>query len=190
MTFHARWLAVMATVGVFALGTPEGISAQAATRPAVRDADTQNDKDKNKHKERGKNENKDKEHDREVASTPDQRMRFAGLDRNHDGVVTRREWRGDDRSFDVEDRNNDGVLSGRELRPQTTRHGPSPSRQVARPSQARPRTESDEVLFARRDRNHDGHVSRGEWPFSEDEFRRLDFNHDGVLSPYEYGVGR
>ena len=38
------------------------------------------------------------------------RMRFRGMDRNGDGVITRGEWRGNDRSFDVHDRNNDGVV--------------------------------------------------------------------------------
>ena len=44
-------------------------------------------------------------------------MRFKGMDTNRDGVITRREWRGNDRSFQNHDRNRDGVLSGREVRP-------------------------------------------------------------------------
>jgi Ca2+-binding EF-hand superfamily protein len=42
--------------------------------------------------------------------------RFAGMDRNGDGVITREEWRGSDQSFRVHDWNNDGVLSGDEVR--------------------------------------------------------------------------
>jgi hypothetical protein len=42
--------------------------------------------------------------------------RFRGIDRNGDGVVTRKEWRGNDRSFRNHDRNGDGVLSGDEIR--------------------------------------------------------------------------
>jgi hypothetical protein len=42
--------------------------------------------------------------------------RFHGMDRNGDGVVTRKEWRGNDRSFRIHDRNGDGVLSGDEIR--------------------------------------------------------------------------
>ena len=45
------------------------------------------------------------------------RIRHRGMDRNHDGVITRREWRGNDNSFDRHDRNGDGRLSGREVRP-------------------------------------------------------------------------
>ena len=43
-------------------------------------------------------------------------IRFRGMDRNRDGIVTRREWRGNDQSFRVHDRNSDGVLSGSELK--------------------------------------------------------------------------
>ena len=40
-------------------------------------------------------------------------MRFRGLDRNGDGVITRREWNGNDVSFRNHDWNGDGALSGR-----------------------------------------------------------------------------
>lgn len=43
-------------------------------------------------------------------------MRFAGLDRDNDGRITRDEWRGNDISFRNHDRNGDGVLSGSEVR--------------------------------------------------------------------------
>ena len=43
--------------------------------------------------------------------------RFRAMDRDGDGVITRAEWRGSDRSFDVHDWNRDGVLSGDEMRP-------------------------------------------------------------------------
>ena len=41
--------------------------------------------------------------------------RFGGLDRNGDGRISRDEWRGSERSFEVHDWNNDGVLSGDEV---------------------------------------------------------------------------
>jgi len=44
-------------------------------------------------------------------------MRFRGLDRDHNGRITRAEWRGNDVSFRVHDWNGDGVLSGNEVRP-------------------------------------------------------------------------
>jgi hypothetical protein len=49
-------------------------------------------------------------------------MRFRGLDTNHNGVITRREWRGNDTSFRVHDRNGDGILSGYEVRTGVRRH--------------------------------------------------------------------
>ena len=43
-------------------------------------------------------------------------IRFQGLDRNKDGVITRDEWNGNDRSFRNHDWNGDGRLSGDEVR--------------------------------------------------------------------------
>lgn len=43
-------------------------------------------------------------------------MRFRGMDRNHDGVITRDEWRGSRAEFDRLDRNHDGVLTPNEFR--------------------------------------------------------------------------
>ena len=39
-------------------------------------------------------------------------MRFQAMDANRDGVITREEWRGNDRSFRNHDWNGDGRLSG------------------------------------------------------------------------------
>src|SRR6185503_8874550 len=44
--------------------------------------------------------------------------RFRGMDRNNDGVITRREWQGTNAAFDNEDVNGDNRLSGDELRPE------------------------------------------------------------------------
>ena len=41
--------------------------------------------------------------------------RFDTLDRNDDGVISRREWNGDAATFDRLDRNDDGVISRREF---------------------------------------------------------------------------
>ena len=101
--------------------------------------------------------------------------------------MSRAEWNGDDRSFASHDWNRDGVLSGDEL--DRGRDAPDGGASPA-PPPPRPRTESDEVLFARRDVNRDNVVSRSEWVGTTSEFNRLDLNNDGVLSPYEYGVGR
>ena len=133
-------------------------------------------------------------------STDDAGTRFPGVDRDHDGVIRRAEWHGSDASFASHDWNRDGVLSGKEMIPGAVRPAPSASHRPAAaapaPSPAKARTtpphssapDPDGPVFARLDANHDGVLTRAEWP--DERFSRVDFNHDGVLSPYEYGVGR
>lgn len=100
--------------------------------------------------------------DREGSDRDD--MRFRGLDRNHDGRITRDEWRGDDRSFANQDWNGDGVLSGDEVR--------AGAQRTAR--------------FADLDRNNDGVIARNEWNGDPAAFNRLDTNRDGKLSRDEF----
>jgi hypothetical protein len=148
-----------------------------------------NGHDKNKHKDKDKDKAKPPKTATPSASQGwDQR--FHGLDSNHNNVVSRSEWNGDDRSFANHDWNRDGVLSGDELRAGATRPTSPQATRPASPQTPRPHTESDEVLFARMDANRDNSLSRGEWNGSASDFDRLDFNRDGVLSPYEFGVGR
>lgn len=92
-------------------------------------------------------------------------MRFRGMDRNNDGVISRSEWRGNDRSFRNQDWNNDGVLSGREVRANAVRTRNSRSSRV------------DAV-----DRNRDGAIDRSEWLGNRREFQRLDRNNDGYIT--------
>jgi len=104
------------------------------------------------------------------AGAQDRPMRYRGLDRNHDGRITRDEWRGSDRSFSVHDRNGDGVLTGREV------------------SDAMESEGYDD--FSDLDRNHDGRISMSEWDGTQADFHRLDENRDGWLVHGEYlGVG-
>lgn len=130
----------------------------------------------------------------EHAEHADERARFLGLDKNRNGIVSRAEWDGDDRSFAVHDWNRDGVLSGAELDPNARRPvtaTPRPTPPVTATPRPTPRrgNEPDEVLFARMDRNNDRRLTRDEWDGSAD-FDRLDANKDGWLSPYEFGIGR
>ena len=122
------------------------------------------------------------------ADHADERARFLGLDKNRNGVVSRAEWDGDDRSFAVHDWNRDGVLSGAELDPNARRPETATPRPAPRPA-PRAGNEPDEVLFARMDRNNDRRLTRDEWDGSAN-FDRLDANKDGWLSPYEFGIGR
>jgi len=115
---------------------------------------------------------------------------FQEMDDNHDGRISRREWRGNNESFRRHDWNHNGVLAGAELqrRAEPVIVGTAP-RSAPAPRTTSIRTERDEVLFARRDRNHDGRITRDEWGDTS-AFNRLDRKHDNVISPYEYGVGR
>jgi EF hand domain-containing protein len=123
-----------------------------------------------------------------------EKVRFQGLDRDNNGVITRVEWRGNDASFANRDWNHDGVLSGDEMKPGAIRPAarrPVLNRTTAASTTPTPRgsgTDPDGPVFARLDANHDGVLTRAEWP--DGRFSAVDFNHDGVLSPYEYGVGR
>lgn len=113
------------------------------------------------------------------------RMRFAEMDRNGDGRITRDEWRGSARSFAVHDWNNDGVLSGDEVR--------AGGRRAAR--QAEPEDFPEGRLemrdwtprnFTNLDHNRDGRITRDEWHYEMEAFRRADRNRDNVLSRSEF----
>src|SRR5688500_9887362 len=91
-----------------------------------------------------------------------QQMRFQGMDRNNDDVISRNEWRGNDQSFSNEDWNGDGVLSGEEVRPGVRRLGDILA------------SERNAARFRDLDNNHDGVVMRDEWRGDRKEFDRLD----------------
>jgi Ca2+-binding EF-hand superfamily protein len=102
--------------------------------------------------------------------------RFAQLDRNHNGVINRGEWRGETRSFDAVDRNGDNRITLDEYVNQAAdgygdNYGAGTNDMQAR--------------FARMDRNRDGVVSRSEWSDST-AFRTVDRNNDGVVTLREY----
>lgn len=100
--------------------------------------------------------------------------RYASMDRNHDGVVTRDEWRGSDQSFRQHDWNGDRMLSGDELRPGPGRP-PAPHF-----------TDWTERGFHLSDLNGDGRLSRGEWFYDSGTFSRIDLNRDGFVSHREF----
>lgn len=111
-------------------------------------------------------------------------MRFQGMDRNRDGVITRSEWRGSDNSFREHDWNGDGVLSGDEvrvgaLRPMNRNDDYTPSRPPAF-------YDWTQAGFDRVDRNRDGRITRNEWRYDSETFVRADQNRDNVLSRREF----
>jgi Ca2+-binding EF-hand superfamily protein len=112
-------------------------------------------------------------------------IRFAGMDRNNDGRITRAEWTGSDRSFAVHDWNGDGVLSGDEVRIGAARP------RVGEPTFDYPEREYQYDDWTARgftalDRNRDGRISRDEWHFDRETFRRADHNGDGAISRSEF----
>ncbi len=115
-------------------------------------------------------------------------MRFQGLDRNNDGVITRYEWRGDDRSFRNQDWNGDGELSGDEVRAGAQRQN-NWSQDWNRDG----RVDNFDAQIAQRyrgyDMNADNRVARSEWPGDGRLFIRLDTNRDGFLTIQEYTQG-
>jgi Ca2+-binding EF-hand superfamily protein len=118
---------------------------------------------------------------------PRSNIRFADMDRNGDGVITRAEWRGSARSFQVHDWNNDGVLSGDELRPGARRPAQATSRQDM--GSAYSDYEFDdwtEEGFAGLDHNRDNRITRDEWHFDQETFRRADHDRNGSISRAEF----
>jgi Ca2+-binding EF-hand superfamily protein len=121
-----------------------------------------------------------------AASAQRAEMRFRGMDRNNDGVITRDEWRGSAQSFRVHDWNRDGVLSGDEVNPSAR----EPTRPLDRDEYpgSRDTTFRDwtEPRFRDLDHNRDGRVTRDEWHFDIESFRRADYNGDGGLTLNEF----
>ena len=111
-------------------------------------------------------------------------IRFADMDSNSDGVITRREWRGSDRSFEVHDWNRDGILSGDEVRPGAQRRSEDRTRERAEPNQ--PYADWTANGFTALDHNRDGRISRDEWHFDLETFRRADHDGNGSLSRPEF----
>ena len=109
-----------------------------------------------------------------ISQNQKEQMRFQGLDRNKDGIITRNEWRGNDQSFSNEDWNGDGILSGDEVRPGARRLGDLLS------------SERSAARFRDLDRNNNGVIARNEWDDDRQAFDGLDANRNGVLSRDEF----
>ncbi len=111
-------------------------------------------------------------------------MRFQSMDANGDGVITRDEWRGNDRSFRNHDWNGDGKLSGDEVRPGGRRVPRWDDRDIA-DSIARD-DDWSEARFSSLDHDGNGRLSAKEWHGDPELFGRLDRNRDGSLTRAEF----
>jgi Ca2+-binding EF-hand superfamily protein len=122
-----------------------------------------------------------------AAQQPQRTIRFAAMDENRDGVISRQEWRGSAQSFRTHDWNGDGVLSGDEVRVGARRSNdprePDPFDSDQRDYQF---TDWTARGFTAVDHDRNGRVTRDEWHFDIEDFRRADHNRDGWLSRAEF----
>jgi Ca2+-binding EF-hand superfamily protein len=162
-----------------ALTAPAVLPGAATAEAGMKDKDAKKDKDKDKAepqyvRQNDQNDDRDDWDDwNDDWDDDDANMRFEGMDTNRDGRVTRREWRGNDRSFANHDWNRDGVLSGTELRP------------GGRNDEGDTWNDVWNDRFERLDRDNNGYVSTSEWTRDQRLFDRLDLNNDNRLSRSE-----
>jgi hypothetical protein len=118
------------------------------------------------------------------------RMRFESMDTNRDGVITRAEWRGSARSFDVHDWNGDGRLSGQEVAIGGQRNT-NWEQADHTPNRFERFVSWTTAGFTNLDHNRDNRITPNEWHFDRETFRRVDSNRDGALDRTEFlGNGR
>ena len=105
------------------------------------------------------------------------------MDTNRDGRISREEWTGTARSFRVHDWNSDGVLSDGEVRTGGARGKNEVDYEETRRWEFSDWTETG---FGTLDHNSDGRISRAEWHYDAETFRRTDRNRDGALTRAEF----
>jgi Ca2+-binding EF-hand superfamily protein len=110
-------------------------------------------------------------------------MRFRAMDRDGNGRITRREWRGSTQSFRIHDWNGDGELSGDEVRPGAQRPRELNDFDPQRRGQYADWTEE---AFGDLDHNRDGRLTKDEWHYDNQSWLRADRNRDNVLSRAEF----
>jgi Ca2+-binding EF-hand superfamily protein len=113
-------------------------------------------------------------------------IRFAEMDRNNDRTISRAEWTGSERSFVVHDWNGDGRLSGDEVRVGAQRPPRTDDPTFDSPDREYPFDDWTARGFTAVDHDRDGRVTRDEWHFDRESFRRADHNSDGVISRAEF----
>jgi hypothetical protein len=105
---------ITTAICVLGLSVPT-VSLGAHAKPPKAQSHAQKNK-ANKAAKPAKHANKGK-HKGEGRGASGDLMRFQGLDKNRDGMISRPEWDGDDRSFANHDWDGNGILSGDEVRP-------------------------------------------------------------------------
>jgi Ca2+-binding EF-hand superfamily protein len=100
------------------------------------------------------------------SATDPTQLSFDEMDRNNDGMLSRREWHAEPGAFAAADRNDDGLVTLREF--------------------LNGAADDQGQRFRTMDRNRDGFVTRGEWAGSANAFTLRDRNRDGRVSRTEY----
>lgn len=124
---------------------------------------------------------------------------FQRFDKDGDGKVARTEFPGGDEAFKALDKDGDGFVTAEEVPAGRPGKGEKPPEPTGAPAPTTPGeapmapTPSDRpapsgglgTLFAALDRDHDGKLSRAEFPGTDDEWRRLDRNANGWIEAEE-----
>jgi Ca2+-binding EF-hand superfamily protein len=125
---------------------------------------------------------------------------FRDLDVDRNGRISAAEWSFDREDFRRADHNGDGVITQREFlgeddtaddaradadRPDADRRGRRSDDDDRPAADRRGRRSDDDTRFADLDANRDNRVSRGEWRDGRASFDRLDENRDGYLTRAE-----
>ena len=111
------------------------------------------------------------------AQSNNYQMKYRNLDTNNDGMVSRAEWRGNNRSFQNHDWNRDGILSGNEVTPGAKRNVYNNDYYP---------NNRDDNSFVNLDYNRDNYISKNEWRGEQGAFERRDCDRDSYLSRNEF----
>lgn len=112
-------------------------------------------------------------------------IRFAAMDTDRDGAISREEWKGTPRAFQNHDWNGDGQLSGQEVA-----IGPQRNTNFEEADHMPNRYERyvtwTQAGFNNLDHNRDRKITANEWHYDTETFRRVDRNRDGAMDQAEF----
>ena len=116
---------------------------------------------------------------------PPARMRFEAMDKDRNGAISRQEWQGNLRSFQVHDWNGDGQLSGQEV-VIGARRDANWDAADHRPNVLERYVSWTQAGFDNLDHNRDRRITRNEWHYEMETFQRVDRNRDGAMDQAEF----